>query len=380
MRAQVPAEQTPPQSPAHQLVPQPQLIPRTHEERELRYQTQHRIILDVHVADGAGRAITGLQESDFTLLDNHSARAPVIFRAAKGGVSPALINVVLVLDAVNNSSRHLKIDRHEIEKYLGKGADPLPYPTSLAVFAGDSIEAGKPTQNRAALLNEVAARAPTHPTGCFWNQTEDETVQPTFLIGAGRTSSKSTPMLECLNHRFIVSVSALHRYALQQGNVPGRFVILWIGPGWPRLTDREFVKDTEELKQNRFQQIVDISTAFRESQITLDAVMSPDDSPVVGARQTRNYSFFEGVAEPAEAQAAHLGLHALAQQTGGQIFPVERDLAGQINACLADVENYYVLSFDTPPAAAFGEFHPLEIKVDRPGVVVRTSRFYYAEQ
>src|SRR5579863_9231460 len=43
----------------------PQLIPRTHEDRESRFITEHRIILNVRVSDNAGKPLSDLQESDF---------------------------------------------------------------------------------------------------------------------------------------------------------------------------------------------------------------------------------------------------------------------------------------------------------------------------
>jgi hypothetical protein len=39
-----------------------------------------------------------------------------------------------------------------------------------------------------------------------------------------------------------------------------------------------------------------------------------------------------------------------------------------------------VLSFDAPPAPGFGEFHTLAVKIDKPGLDVRTNTLYYAEQ
>ena len=50
---------------------QPQLVPRTYLERERRYQSLHRLILNVTVTDEAGVSITGLGKENFKLIDNH---------------------------------------------------------------------------------------------------------------------------------------------------------------------------------------------------------------------------------------------------------------------------------------------------------------------
>ena len=61
------------------------------------------------------------------------------------------------------------------------------------------------------------------------------------------------------------------------------------------------------------------------------------------------------------------GLQVLAHQSGGQILTEGNDLEGEIAKCIADADSYYVLSFDSPPAAALGEFHSLQVKVEQAG-------------
>jgi len=94
----------------------------------------------------------------------------------------------------------------------------------------------------------------------------------------------------------------------------------------------------------------------------------------------RDSAFFNGIAEEDQVSAAHFGLHVLAHQTGGKILTETKDVAGQIGACIEEVESYYVLTFDSPRAANFGEYHALTVKVDKPALDVRTNTLYYAEQ
>ena len=91
-------------------------------------------------------------------------------------------------------------------------------------------------------------------------------------------------------------------------------------------------------------------------------------------------TFFDGVPKPDEVTAASLGLQALAHQSGGQVLIGARSIPAGVAACMADAKSYYELTFDSPPAAQFGEYHSLEVKVDRPGLTVRTNTVYYAEQ
>jgi hypothetical protein len=46
---------------------------------------------------------------------------------------------------------------------------------------------------------------------------------------------------------------------------------------------------------------------------------------------------------------------------------------------LDDASNFYSMSFDSTPPAAGDEFHSIDVKVDRPGVIVRTESSYYAQ-
>jgi hypothetical protein len=47
---------------------------------------------------------------------------------------------------------------------------------------------------------------------------------------------------------------------------------------------------------------------------------------------------------------------------------------------MADLDSYYMLTFNSAPAVKPGEYHSLAVKVDQPGLIVRTNSMYYAEQ
>jgi VWFA-related protein len=358
----------------------PRLIPRTSAEREQRFVTQHRIILNVHVADASGGPQPALNETDFTLYDNDQPRKLVSFRSVDGNSGGA--HVILVIDAVNNFTRQLHFYEKEIESFLKKSSDPLPVPVAIGVFAGYSINVGQSSRDRSALLAELTAKVPDlRTTGCITQQDHSARMNAPFTAGGvGGERAQSSQELACKNDRFVQSVNALSQLARKEVDVPGRLVLVWLGPGWPMLTDRAFSPDPPDLKRNFFEQLVVLSTALREAQVTVDAVASPDDSINPDTPNVRDSAFFNGVADEDQVSAAQFGLHVLAHQTGGKIVPETRDVPGQIDACIAEAESYYVLAFDSPRAANFGEYHALALKVDKPGLDVRTNTLYYAEQ
>jgi hypothetical protein len=65
--------------------------------------------------------------------------------------------------------------------------------------------------------------------------------------------------------------------------------------------------------------------------------------------------------------------------TGGRVLDGSKDISAGVAACLADADSYYALSFDSAPAVKTGEYHSLEVMVNKPGATVRTSTAYYSQ-
>ena len=98
-----------------------------------------RITLDVVVADKSGKPIPGLQQEDFTLLDNKLPQKIVSFRAVEGGAATAdpPVEVILLVDEVNTPFTRVAYAREQIEKFLRRDGGTLPHPVSI-VFVSNS--------------------------------------------------------------------------------------------------------------------------------------------------------------------------------------------------------------------------------------------------
>jgi VWFA-related protein len=358
------------------------LIPRTHEQREARFQAEHRIVLNVEVTDAAGTPITGLEPGDFTLIEDRQPRSIASFRPVEGEAVPVPPQVMLLLDAVNNSSRDLANDRKGVESFLRQSTEPLPYPTAIAVLSDGEITSGALTRDRGALLNELGDLSPSfHPIACANGYNPNDTGLRGVGMPAGIPAmAPSNSQLNCLNERFVTSINALTRFAKSQVDIPGRVILIWIGSGWPLLSDKQFSPDDESLKAGFFSNLVQVSSALRESQVTLDVLLPSSLFRTAESRNAHDDAFFDGVPKQDEVTAASLGLQALAHQSGGQVLIGARNIPAGVAACMADAKSFYELTFDSPPAAQFGEYHSLQVKVDRPGLTVRTNTVYYAEQ
>ena len=89
--------------------------------------------------------------------------------------------------------------------------------------------------------------------------------------------------------------------------------------------------------------------------------------------------FLKGVSTPEGTQYGDLDLQVLATQSGGQVLFGSNDLTSLIDRCIADVNTYYLLSFNAPEAAHLNEYQGIDVKVDKPGLTARTRTGYYAE-
>ena len=112
--------------------------------------------------------------------------------------------------------------------------------------------------------------------------------------------------------------------------------------------------------------------------MTVDAVSSPDLSRNPELQSVQSKPLAEGPLTEAQATASDMALQAIATQSGGRVLE-SKSIADQIAKCVADVQTYYALSFDSMPSSKPDEYHSLHVKVSKPGVKVLTNTLYYGE-
>ena len=71
-------------------------------------------------------------------------------------------------------------------------------------------------------------------------------------------------------------------------------------------------------------------------------------------------------------------LRELAAQTGGRAIVNANDPENNLRAILDESSSYYFLAFQAAVSKPDGRFHPVTVKVKRPGLAVRTRNGYYA--
>jgi VWFA-related protein len=385
------AQQTTPASPAPEQSAKPapnatvRLIPRSDEERQHTSEASHHIILNVLVTDPSGKAVTGLSQDDFTILDNGQPQKISSFRPLTGNAKDQPLHVIFLLDAVNNSARNFASERKAVEKFLAQSRGSLPWPIAIAHFSDFGAAVSPPSHDANALLTYLKnLPGDVHQSDSAGDPYNHELFPGlrspgTLPTTAQPRTQKVNLQWEDQNQRFLLSITALNKIAVQQEDVPGRVIVIWIGPGWPLLSGPGFLPDTPEIKSSLFDHIADLSTEIRVAQMTLDTVTTPDLLHSDGLNSGYYSPFMTPVTASAQANAADLALPVLATQSGGQVLDDSKDIAAEIAAGLADADSWYALSFESTPSAQPDEYRTLQVKVNKPGLTTRTNTAYYAE-
>jgi VWFA-related protein len=312
-----------------------------------------RITLDVVVRDKAGKPVSGMQQQDFTILDNKQPQKILSFDAATSGSSP--VEIVLVVDSVNTSFTNVAYERTQIQKFLGRDGGRLAQPLSLAFFSD------------AGLVVPTVSSRDGNALIVALNQN-----------ATGLRSIRRSQGFYGASDRSQLSLDAIRELAEFAKSKPGRKIVIWVSPGWPMLSGAN-VQLTAREQQRIFDSIVAISTELRQSGITLYSVDPLGTSDSVGY-QTSNYKqFLKGVRSPSQVYFGDLALQVLAYQSGGLVLNSNNDISSEIESCIREANAYYVLSFGASPADGPDEYHALQVKIDHPGLKAQTRSGYYAQ-
>ncbi|MGA8273865.1 MAG: VWA domain-containing protein [Candidatus Sulfotelmatobacter sp.] len=339
-----------------QETPAPQLQPRTGEPA--RVESTHReIALDVQVTDKSGAPVRGLQQQDFTILDDKRPQGVVSFHAVDNGGESTTdpVQVVLVVDAVNAAFNAVTYERGELKKFLLQNGGHLALPVSLVVFtdAGAKVQQGSSRDG-----NALAALYDQYQTGL-------------------RTINRSQGFYGA-NERFDLSLRTLNSLIEDEGKLPGRKLMVWFSPGWPLLSGPN-IELTSKDSQRLFNSVVAFSDSLRQSRITLYAIDPLGLADAAGIRTSYYKEFLKGLTSPARLNPGNLGLQVLVVQSGGLVLNSSNDLTTLIANCAADANSFYVLSFDAAKADRVNEYHAIVVNVDKPGIRARTRTGYYAQ-
>jgi VWFA-related protein len=244
--------------------------------------------------------------------------------------------------------------RAEAKKFLERNGGKLEQPVSLVFFADSGTTMQGPSQDGNALIAALDKSD-----------------------AALRTVNRTQGVYGAID-RFEMSLNALMSLATFEGHKPGRKMLIWVSPGWPILSGPN-VRLTTKEREGIFNSAVAASTALRQALIAL-YIVDPIGVAEAGSIRTTYYKeFLKGLSSARNAEPGNLSLQVLAQQSGGRVYNSSNDVATDIANSVRDIDAWYVLSFDSPPADGPNEYHALDVKLGQKGLTAQTRAGYYAQ-
>lgn len=320
-------------------------------------QSPNVINLNVIVTSHKGKPDVSLRKSDFTILDNKVAQKITSFQNMSG--KPVPIEVIIVVDDVNTGYFFMPDERRQLEKFMQSNGGKLPYPTTVVFFTDAHTPIPQHfTRDGNKLSNEILQRPisqrPIGKTG-----------------GAAGEADRYTKSLRMLNDIIqSVNMSA------------GRTIVVWVSPGWPLLNapGNSLSKSDQKIM---YSEIENFTGDLRKNQITLymvdpQGVSNLNSFNKVGNSHSLDYEeFLKPVSNPRGMQYGNLCLQGMVLRSGGLVMGWSNNIRSLMQKVMNDIPNYYQLTYSAPPGRA-DRYHAIEVKVDKPGVKVRTTAGYYS--
>lgn len=311
------------------------------------------IFLDVVVTPKSGPPVSGLEQEDFTVLDNKVPQTILTFQAVRGREVP--IEVVLVVDDVNTGLTNIAYERSEIGKFLKADGGQLAHPMALAFLTDNGVKVQEAFSSDGNALNAALEQ---------------------YALGL-HTIHRSGGIYSAFE-QLQISMKALFELGSREAARPGRKIILWISPGWPTLSGPGVAEQMgAKEEQGIFNNVVKLSTLLRQGQVTLYSI-DPLGTADFGGRAFRWEAYTKGLSKPTQAEWGNLALQVIATQSGGLALTSSNDITGSMKQCLAEMQAYYEISFAPPLDQKRDEYHHVEVHVTDRKLTARTSQGYYA--
>lgn len=299
------------------------------------------IHLDVSVINNDGEPVSGLHREDFELLDEGRPQNILSFHAYGGQLAQPdpPTQVILFVDTFKMSSVAASRVQLAIEQFLRQNGGHLAQPVWIFGLSEDG----------------------------FWTVAHHDLTDGNLL--ASDLSYRSRVVLSGQPD----ALRALAYIAAGQRGKRGRKVLLWIGPGCGVGTG--VFPANRTLGQKTFNPIYWFASLFREARLSIDELSVDQAGPCLSEYQ----QYLSGMRTVRDANERFLYKKVLAIESGGSVIDEGRDLAAEMNRCVQRAASFYTLSFDPPLAVQSHEYHSLQVRVDRPGLVARTNTGYYDE-
>ena len=303
------------------------------------------ISMDVVVRGKSGPPVSGLNATDFLLMNNNVPQPILGVHEVKQ--QPA--HVVIILDGVNIPYRLQELTREKMVGYLRSKEGKLAQPTTIGYFTDTGFQdVMKFTTDGNALADALQKLKLGFRTTPIQPSDEGDIVMMSF--------------------------NRLQRVTEDLSRVPGYKAIVWVSPGWPlmgSIADRSTVH--ADLQKKIFDHVSSVLTEMRKTNTRLYSV-NPVGA-VQGAFDADAYKdFLGGLAKPQDAAVGNLGLQVLAVQSGGEALATGNDVGEMLAQTYEDTLDFYEVKFK--PATDDAAYHKLNLRLDRKMDVFAMQGYY----
>ncbi len=372
----------------------------------LRFTTR-LVLVSVIVQDKNGNPITDLAREDFTLLEKgkeqsistfalESSRAlprtvaalpPNTFtnRVEQRLEAPTSISVIL-LDGMNTTIQDQAYARENIIKFLEQiqPQDRVAIYTlgrgvirSVHDFSNDSY-------TLIAALKRYRGRL-SHEVDASQSEPMDTGIDELFAFLAEANQRVANYYM---SDRAINTTRALEAIAGHLARFPGRKNLIWVSSSFPIAIGMDAMPSRYNLSPERRTFYAEAEKAARALSNANVAIYPVDARGLMGAFSGPNVNRAgavsgRGVPPPLMTSLGTLGtnidtMNLLAGATGGKAYYNRNDIDGAVRSAIDDSRVSYVLGYYPAHGKWDGRFVDLKVKVNRPGVRVRSRKGYYA--
>jgi VWFA-related protein len=302
--------------------------------------------LDVTVLDKDRHPVRGLTAEDFTILDKGKPQPIVAFSAVEVP-APAAHAAPWIreapLDVVSNAENRRLVVIVMDDAYAKVEPDVNKRAKQIARNAVDQLGPG----DLAAVVFTFVGRAQN------FTADRSQLIQAIESYSPKMTGSMGPPAICDSRHRSC-DVDALANVASTLSSAPpGRKILILISGG------RAFTFGTigEPSSRNEGTDLVRLFSDLQRANVTV-------------------YAFDAHGLEVDGSMVAKESLYSFAESTGGRAVAFRNDPESFVADAFHESSTYYFLGFRTT-ASNDKSFHKIEVKVNRPGVQVRTRNGYY---
>ena len=316
-------------------------------------------VVDVIATDQQGEPVYGLNQSDFTILED--GKPQPIRNFEEVGVRPVMpipemppnvytnlqppppstaVNIILLdfaneapVDSNSNVQLHASIlMQHTVKLAAERAVQQMVPGTQVAILS---------MTNDLHILQSFTSSKPL--------LTAAIDAAPYDLDGNGdvqcvQSNNRNRSVLESLD-QIAVSSAAIH----------GRKNLIWFTVGIPAITDPN--------QRPRCLPDYSLSLSHTYDQLTA-AQVSIYPVSAIGVDRLGGRT---------------LSMQMVAEATGGVAYSETNNMAASVLAAIQNGANYYSIAYIPPSQKFNGTYHRIEVKVDRPGVTLNFRKGYYAD-